>query len=46
MVDVSEREVIDTFQNGLFDRKNFTDFGRQCPQDVKALKDMGARVGG
>jgi hypothetical protein len=30
VVDVSDKEVIDLFQDGLYHRRTFEDFGRRC----------------
>jgi hypothetical protein len=32
VVDVTDKEVIDLFQNGLYHRRTFEDFGRRHPQ--------------
>ena len=40
IVDITERDVIDCFQDGLFDRRTYTDFGRRRPSTVKELKEM------
>lgn len=40
IVDATEHDVIDCFQNSLHDRRMFQDFGRRHPVDVKSLKIM------
>jgi hypothetical protein len=40
IVDVSEKEVIDLFQDGLYHRRTFEDFGRHRPSSITHLKDM------
>jgi hypothetical protein len=40
VVDVIEKEVIDLFQDGLYHRRTFKDFGRRCPSSITKLKDM------
>jgi hypothetical protein len=40
VVDVSDKEVIDLFQDGLYHRRNFEDFGRRRPSSITHLKDM------
>jgi hypothetical protein len=40
VVDVYDKEVIDLFQDGLYHRRNFEDFGRRCPSSITHLKDM------
>jgi hypothetical protein len=40
VVDVSDKEVIDLFQDGLYHRRTFEDFGRRCPGSITRLKDM------
>ena len=40
VVDVFDKEVIDTFQEGLFDRRMYIDFGRSRPTSISKLKDM------
>jgi hypothetical protein len=40
VVDVSDKEVIDLFQDGLYHRRTFKDFGRRCPSSITHLKDM------
>jgi hypothetical protein len=40
VVDVSDKEVIDLFQDGLYHRRTFKDFGRRCPCSITHLKDM------
>jgi hypothetical protein len=39
-VDVTDKEVIDIFQDGLYYRRNFKDFGRHRPSSITKLKDM------
>jgi hypothetical protein len=40
VVDVSDKEVIDLFQDGLYHRRTFEDFGRRRPISITHLKDM------
>jgi hypothetical protein len=40
VVDVSDKEVIDLFEDGLYHRRTFEDFGRHCPSSITHLKDM------
>jgi hypothetical protein len=40
VVDVTEKEVIDLFQDGLYHRRTFEDFGRCRPKSIPHLKDM------
>jgi hypothetical protein len=40
VVDVIDKEVIDLFQDGLYQRRTFEDFGRRCPFSITKLKDM------
>jgi hypothetical protein len=40
VVDVSHKEVIDLFQDGLYHRCTFEDFGRRRPSSITHLKDM------
>jgi hypothetical protein len=40
IVDVSDKEVTDLFQDGLYHRRTFEDFGRRRPSSVTHLKDM------
>jgi hypothetical protein len=40
VVDVTDKEVIDLFQDGLYHRRTFEDFGRRCPRSIPHLKDM------
>jgi hypothetical protein len=40
VVDVSDKEVIDLFQDGLYHRRPFEDFGRRRPSSITHLKDM------
>jgi hypothetical protein len=40
VVDVTDTEVIDLFQDGLYHRRTFEDFGRLCPKSIPHLKDM------
>jgi hypothetical protein len=39
-VDVTDKEVIDLFQDGLYHRRTFGDFGRSRPKSIPHLKDM------
>jgi hypothetical protein len=40
VVDVSDKEVIDLFQDGLYHRRTFEDFSRRRPSSITHLKDM------
>jgi hypothetical protein len=40
VVDVTDKEVIDLFQDGLYHRRTFEDFGRRHPKSIPHLKDM------
>jgi hypothetical protein len=40
VVDVTDKEVIDFFQDGLYHRRTFEDFGRRRPSSITKLKDM------
>jgi hypothetical protein len=40
VVGVSDKEVIDLFQDGLYHRRTFEDFGRLRPSSMTHLKDM------
>jgi hypothetical protein len=40
VVDVIDKEVIDLFQDGLYHRRTFEDFGRCRPSSITKLKDM------
>jgi hypothetical protein len=40
VVDVIDKEVIDLFQDGLYHRRTFEDFGRHHPSSITHLKDM------
>jgi hypothetical protein len=40
VVDVSDKEVIDLFQDGLYHRRTFEDFDRRHPSSITHLKDM------
>jgi hypothetical protein len=40
VVDVSDKEVIDLFQDGLYHLRTFEDFGRRRPRSITHLKDM------
>jgi hypothetical protein len=40
VVDVTDKEVIDLFQDGLYHHRNFEDFGRHRPSSITKLKDM------
>jgi hypothetical protein len=40
VVDVTDKEVIDLFQDGLYHRRTFEDFGRRRPKSILHLKDM------
>jgi hypothetical protein len=40
VVDVTDKEVIDLFQDGLYHRRTFEDFGRRRLKSIPHLKDM------
>jgi hypothetical protein len=40
VVDVTDKEVIDLFQDGLYHRRTFEDFGRRRPSSITKLKYM------
>jgi transcriptional accessory protein Tex/SPT6 len=40
VVDVTVKEVIDLFQDGLYHRRTFEDFGQCRPSSITKLKDM------
>jgi hypothetical protein len=40
VVDVTDKEVIDLFQDGLYHHRTFEDFGRRRPKSIPHLKDM------
>jgi hypothetical protein len=40
VVDVIDKEVINLFQDGLYHRRTFKDFGRRRPSSITHLKDM------
>jgi hypothetical protein len=40
VVGVTDKEVIDLFQDGLYHRGNFEDFGCRRPSSITHLKDM------
>jgi hypothetical protein len=40
VVDVTDKEVIDLFQDGLYHHRTFEDFGRCRPRSIPHLKDM------
>ena len=40
VVDITEKDAIECFQNGLYDRRMFQDFGRRRSEYIKALKIM------
>jgi hypothetical protein len=40
VADVIDKEVIDLFQDGLYHRRTFEDFGRRPPSSITKLKDM------
>jgi hypothetical protein len=42
VVDVTDKEVIDLFQDGLYHRRTFEDFGRHRPKSIPHLKDAAA----
>jgi hypothetical protein len=40
VVDVTDKEIIDRFQDGLYHRCTFEDFGHCRPSSITKLKDM------
>jgi transcriptional accessory protein Tex/SPT6 len=40
VVDVTDKEVIDLFQDGLYHHRTFEDFGHRRPSSISKLKDM------
>jgi hypothetical protein len=40
VVDVTDKEVIDLFQDGLYHRRTFEEFGHCRPSSITKLKDM------
>jgi hypothetical protein len=40
VVDVTDKEVIDLFQDGLYHRRTFEDFGCYRQSSITKLKDM------
>jgi hypothetical protein len=40
IVNVTDKEVIDLFQDGLYHRRTFEDIGRRHPSSITKLKDM------
>jgi hypothetical protein len=40
VVDITDKEVIDLFQDGLYHRRTFEDFGRRRPSSTTHVKDM------
>jgi hypothetical protein len=40
VVDVSDKVVINLFQDGLYHHHTFEDFGRRRPSSITHLKDM------
>jgi hypothetical protein len=40
VVDVTDKEVIDLFQDGLYHRRTLEDFGRRRHRSITHLKDM------
>jgi hypothetical protein len=40
VVDVTDKEVIDLFQDGLYHRRTSEDFGHRRPSSITNLKDM------
>jgi hypothetical protein len=40
VVDVTDKEVIDLFQDGLYHRRTYEDFGRHRASSITHLKDM------
>jgi hypothetical protein len=40
VVDITDKEVIDLFQDGLYHRRTFEDFGRRRQSSITKVKDM------
>jgi hypothetical protein len=40
VVDFTDKEVIDLFQDDLYHHRTCEDFGRRCPSSITHLKDM------
>jgi hypothetical protein len=40
VVDITDKEVINLFQDSLYHRRTFEDFGRRRPSSITNLKDM------
>jgi hypothetical protein len=40
VVDITDKEVIDLFQDDLYHRRTFEDFARRRPKSIPHLKDM------
>jgi hypothetical protein len=40
VVDITDKEVIDLFQDGCYHSRTFEDFGRRRPSSITKLKDM------
>jgi hypothetical protein len=40
VVDITDKEVIDLFQDGLYHHRTFEDFGRPRSSSITKLKDM------
>jgi hypothetical protein len=40
VVDVTDKEVIDLFKDGLYHHRTFKDFGRRRPSSIIKLMDM------
>jgi hypothetical protein len=40
VVDLTDKEVINLFQDGLYHRRTFEDFVRHCTSSITKLKDM------
>jgi uncharacterized membrane protein len=40
VVDVTDKEVTNLFQDGLYHRRTFEDFSRRRPSSITKLKDM------
>jgi hypothetical protein len=40
LVNITDKEVIDLFQDGLYHHRTFKDFGRRRPSSITKLKDI------
>jgi hypothetical protein len=45
IIDVTDKEIINTFQQGIFDKCTYIDFGRTRPTTITKLKTFGPSLG-